>query len=363
MAGLVAAGSVAMLVALVTVPSMMLSTSEQAPMSVERIPSPVAAGGPQAEPKPDQVRLDESAATTVAPAEVPPPTEPAKPKRATAARHRAARALRREPSGRVSTPPADEKAQLAEDKSKARSNKVAKSEAPAERAETRGFTGDARKPSSKPRDTIEDEDGVARTTRLRTPAKDAPTLGGEAADDVVAAGPRRSGSSVAGADAPPAPPPAPRPTVQPVAPATRIDSTEEVLAQKEAKKSESVEGQARETEAMQEERGRAMLSAASAEFKRGNPEGGRQILIRALSLTGRAPVHAEIAFRLAQDAFDQKSYDQALQYARIAASAPKFNKRKAALDLMIEAEKRLAEASDRSKSDLDLAPAAQPESR
>jgi hypothetical protein len=88
LAGLVAAGSVAMIAALVAVPSMMLETSEEAPRAVEQIPSPAVVKESEA------IEDEEELKPTDAPALDPPAAEPA-PDRAAPKKKKRAIASRR----------------------------------------------------------------------------------------------------------------------------------------------------------------------------------------------------------------------------------------------------------------------------
>jgi hypothetical protein len=250
-AGLVTAASVAMLAALVAVPTMMRSSDEYAPttleQSVQRIPTPIEA--------------------PVASAPVPQP-DPA-----------------------PAIVPADEPEREAKQEVK----KLRRAAAPKKKA-----------PAAPP-----------------APPKTEPALDSKKDSSARAAGP-----------------PAPARAMEPAQPMAKAEASEaEELRSRDEDDRLSM---GRVVDA-REEKGRAMLRAASEEFKRGNPEGGRRILLRALSEAGDAPVHAEIAFRLAQHDYDRGEYADAIVHARIAAAVPSFDKRAAAVELMARAQRKLEE--------------------
>ena len=339
LAGLVAAGSVAMIAALVSVPAMMSKTSEEAAPSleqaqVERIPTPDPAPVTTVDSAPEEEQRD-------------PET----------------------PQGAVENESKKKKAKKAQP---ARS-RVSRDEPPKPKAVTAAKPA----PVAPAKRELEKLNDQARTTFADK--ADADTSAGDGVElDRLATG--RAAGPKAGADAPVETPPAPPATasveqpVQPVRPPAdpADDDDDETVERSSRKESTRTKTPALDFQAEQglaakdrraddeakqrEEQGRSMLLAASAEFKRGNPVGGRAILVRALAIAQQAPVHAEIAFRLAQHDFDRGAYAEAMRYARIASAAPKFDKRNAALEILVEAEKRLAE--QRSKAvDLEEAPA------
>ena len=330
LAGLVTAASVAVVAALVTVPAMMMSSSEVAPTSVEqaaaeleRIPTPVE------EPADPLVRPSDQPVATPEPA----PDSETRENRLAA-----------------------ERAQAPKKKRRAEPTKPARK--PAQDPEAKADPKPVPKVAAAPRGG---EDRARTTLRY-----------GDDLDERLEA--KKDSGGVGSGPAPatlrPAAPPAPSAVEAPPAESRAVvregravSKKSESMVKEEEAEAPAATGEAlrddfsaREADlAAREEKGRAMLRAASEEFKRGNPDGGRRILVRALSEAKDAPIHAEIAFRLAQHDFDRTAYAEAIVYARIAASAPKFDKRKAALDLLVLAEKKLAE--ERSRPMDDLAPA------
>jgi hypothetical protein len=330
-AGIAAAGSVALIVAVVTVPSMMM-TGDRASEGVayESVPSPVVQSVPAAKPEiaaaPERDEFASGARSEPKASEVgrsglagPGPDELAFEDSS------AADSVELEPAADPAPRPARTK--------KATARRAPRQE---ERART-VFTDDDLENDEGRRDAL----ASAPPKEVAGPAKPAPKM--EPQPPATAA-PKAKTPLVEKLDRPGS-------GALAEAEAEEKDARYRVAAQAELKK-ESAGKDATDVDA-REERGQAMLAAAKAEFTRNNPEGGRSILIRALEVTAGARVHAEIAFRIAQHDYERGAYVEAIYYARLAASDPRFPARDEARRIQVEAEERASQRKAR-----ELAPAA-----
>lgn len=329
-AGLIGAASVALVAAIVMVPGMLAEKSAPADMEMEGIPAPAVVAKQEAR---ETMLAEESQAPRPA-QDLVPPAEP-----------EPTPAPKLEPKGKR-----EEKA--------VRFNRPKRRTRTARRAPVKRLK---KKTAPKP--------APMKQQRPATGLDDA-----QAGGDSPYGDPPRGAAKKLGPAQPPAPPKpaAPRPVATgevaeaedaPAMTASdqglRAERTETRSDRDEADDQKDREQAAKERMAAKEEQGRAMLAAARQEFARKNPTSGRRILVRALAVSRGAPVHAEIAFRLAQHDYDRGAYREAVRYGRIAASAPRFDKRSAALDLVVAAEEKLRE--QQVPMDRNLAPAAQPD--
>lgn len=331
-AGLIGAASVALIAAIVMVPTMLTQKSVPADMEMEGVPPPAIVAKQEATraPAPEEAPVSRTE-TDLAPrmAAEPDPAPPpkaiiaGKPKRKARARPRPARRLEKKMPAKSDAPRTSRRHRA---RTVFSDDGLAGGDAKDQLAEGRpaGGSGPAapRAPTPRPQRPVDEAKEAPKVASAAEPLEDALE------------------------------PPAPPAELEADRAETQIREAEERQASKAEEKAQSV--------AAKEERGRAMLAAARQEFARKNPTSGRAILVRALALTGGAPVHAEIAFRLAQHDYDRGAYTDAIRHGRIAASAPKFDKRSAALDLVVAAEKKLR--SQREQMDRNLAPAASPDS-